>query len=61
MTSNRPPALAHERFVADRDNFVGLDLILCRDCLVHLSFANIDRAVARFRGSGALPAGHGLS
>lgn len=25
------------------------DVILCRDCLVHLSFANIDRALARFR------------
>jgi hypothetical protein len=29
------------------------DVILCRDCLVHLSFANIHRAVARFRASGA--------
>ncbi len=29
------------------------DAILCRDCLVHLSFANIERAVANFRGSGA--------
>ncbi|RXG91774.1 class I SAM-dependent methyltransferase [Bradyrhizobium zhanjiangense] len=29
------------------------DVILCRDCLVHLSFANIDRALARFRESGA--------
>jgi hypothetical protein len=28
--------------------------ILCRDCLVHLSFANIERAVANFRGSGAV-------
>ncbi|MDH2402982.1 class I SAM-dependent methyltransferase [Bradyrhizobium sp. SSUT18] len=26
MTSNRPPVLAHERFVADRDNLAGLDL-----------------------------------
>ena len=26
------------------------DAILCRDCLVHLSFANIERAVANFRG-----------
>lgn len=30
------------------------DAILCRDCLVHLSFANIDRAVANFRSSGAV-------
>jgi SAM-dependent methyltransferase len=29
------------------------DTILCRDCLVHLSFANIERAVANFRRSGA--------
>ena len=29
------------------------DVILCRDCLVHLSFANIYRAVAQFRASGA--------
>ncbi|MBR1128397.1 class I SAM-dependent methyltransferase [Bradyrhizobium iriomotense] len=26
MIPNRPPVLAHERFVADRDNFAGLDL-----------------------------------
>lgn len=26
MIANRPPVLAHERFVADRDNFAGLDL-----------------------------------
>ena len=30
------------------------DAILCRDCLVHLSFANIGRAVANFRASGAV-------
>jgi hypothetical protein len=29
------------------------DAILCRDCLVHLSFANIERVVANFRASGA--------
>lgn len=29
------------------------DAILCRDCLVHLSFANIRRAVENFRRSGA--------
>jgi SAM-dependent methyltransferase len=29
------------------------DAVLCRDCLVHLSFANIERAVANFRRSGA--------
>ena len=30
------------------------DAILCRDGLVHLSFANIARAVANFRASGAI-------
>jgi SAM-dependent methyltransferase len=29
------------------------DAILCRDCLVHLSFANIERALQNFRDSGA--------
>jgi SAM-dependent methyltransferase len=29
------------------------DAILCRDCLVHLSFANIERALQNFRRSGA--------
>jgi 2-polyprenyl-3-methyl-5-hydroxy-6-metoxy-1,4-benzoquinol methylase len=29
------------------------DVVLCRDCLVHLSFANIARAVENFRRSGA--------
>lgn len=29
------------------------DAILCRDCLVHLSFANIGRAIENFRRSGA--------
>ena len=36
-----------------RDELPGCDAILCRDCLVHLSFANIDRALANFRRSGA--------
>jgi hypothetical protein len=36
-----------------RDVLPGADLILCRDCLVHLSFDNIHRVVARFRASGA--------
>jgi hypothetical protein len=30
------------------------DAILCRDCLVHLSFANIGRALANFARSGAV-------
>jgi len=36
-----------------RDSLPRCDAILCRDCLVHLSFANIERAVANFRRSGA--------
>lgn len=41
--------------VADitRDSLPRCDVILCRDCLVHLGFQNIARAVARFRASGA--------
>ncbi|KYG20163.1 hypothetical protein SE92_07700, partial [Bradyrhizobium sp. AT1] len=47
--------LAGRFVVADitRDALPRADLILCRDCLVHLSFQNIVRAVARFRDSGA--------
>jgi SAM-dependent methyltransferase len=37
-----------------RDPLPRCDAILCRDCLVHLSFANIERAVANFRTSGAV-------
>ena len=36
-----------------RDPLPRCDAILCRDCLVHLSFANIERAMANFRRSGA--------
>jgi SAM-dependent methyltransferase len=41
--------------VADltRDPLPRCDAILCRDALVHLSFANIARALANFRKSGA--------
>jgi hypothetical protein len=35
------------------DPLPAMDAILCRDCLVHLSFANISRALAQFRASGA--------
>ena len=35
------------------DSLPRCDAILCRDCLVHLSFANIERAVGNFRRSGA--------
>lgn len=36
-----------------RDPLPNCDVVLCRDCLVHLSFANIGRAVANLRRSGA--------
>lgn len=47
--------LAGRFLVADitRDTLPRADLILCRDCLVHLSFQNIARVMARFRESGA--------
>lgn len=47
--------LAGRFLVADitRDALPPADLILCRDCLVHLSFQNIARVTARFRESGA--------
>jgi hypothetical protein len=35
------------------DPLPACEAILCRDCLVHLSFANIERAVGNFRRSGA--------
>ena len=47
--------LAGHFLVADitRDALPRADLILCRDCLVHLSFRNIAAAVERFRASSA--------
>ena len=47
--------IAGRFLVADitRDALPATDVILCRDCLVHLSFENIFRAVSRFRASGA--------
>jgi hypothetical protein len=36
-----------------RDSLPRCDAILCRDCLVHLSFDNIARAIANFQQSGA--------
>jgi hypothetical protein len=36
-----------------QDALPNADLVLCRDCLVHLSFANIQRVLANFRRSGA--------
>ena len=36
-----------------RDPLPEADLVLCRDCLVHLSFEDIDRVLANIRRSGA--------
>jgi hypothetical protein len=48
-------AIGGECHLADitSDPLPRCDAILCRDALVHLSFANIERAVANFRASGA--------
>jgi hypothetical protein len=59
IAANRGRAMRGEiagRFVmADitSDTLPAADAILCRDCLVHLSFDNIVRAVAQFRATGA--------
>lgn len=48
--------IAGEYHLADitRDSLPRCDAILCRDCLVHLSFTNIRRALANFRRCGAI-------
>jgi 2-polyprenyl-3-methyl-5-hydroxy-6-metoxy-1,4-benzoquinol methylase len=48
--------LSGEYHLADvtRDLLPRCDAILCRDCLVHLCFANIERALQKFRKSGAI-------
>jgi hypothetical protein len=47
--------ISGEYHLADitRDPLPQCDAILCRDCMVHLSFANIECAVANFKKSGA--------
>jgi hypothetical protein len=54
---SRPARSATSRnyLLADitRDPLPRADAILCRDCLVHLSFANIAAAIANFRRSGS--------
>lgn len=35
------------------DPLPGADVVLCRDCLVHLSYANIHKALANVRASGS--------
>jgi SAM-dependent methyltransferase len=56
-------AANQDRFATDRRSFVRLDLttdplpaadlVLCRDCLFHFSFAHIHQALANIRRSGA--------
>jgi hypothetical protein len=45
----------HDYLLADitGDPLPAADAILCRDCLVHFSFANIARAIENFRRTGA--------
>jgi hypothetical protein len=47
--------LAGDFLTADitKDALPCADVILCRDCLVHLSFENIGRVIKQFRASGA--------
>ncbi|GAB4115186.1 MAG: class I SAM-dependent methyltransferase [Acidobacteriota bacterium] len=47
------PGREFRRLDLTRDSLPRADLILCRDCLVHLSFADIARAVERIRASGS--------
>lgn len=44
---------SYRRLDLTRDPLPAADVVLCRDCLVHFSFANIAHAVANFRASGA--------
>jgi hypothetical protein len=50
-TADRRISFAHLDLLMDP--LPAMDAILCRDCLVHLSFANISRALAQFRASGS--------
>ncbi|HET7502615.1 MAG TPA: hypothetical protein VFK02_16455 [Kofleriaceae bacterium] len=47
------PGRRFERLDLTRDPLPPADLILCRDCLGHLPFAQIAQALANFRASGA--------
>jgi hypothetical protein len=54
--NNRQYSTEHRRFqLADLtvDPLPAFDLVLCRDCLVHLSFENIARVIANFARSGS--------
>jgi hypothetical protein len=50
-TADGRVSFAHLDLLTDR--LPAMDAILCRDCLVHLSLANISRALAQFRASGS--------
>lgn len=52
---NRHSGIKTDFLIADltRDELPYCDLILCRDCLVHLSFANVHKVLQNFRRSGA--------
>ncbi len=58
IAANRARHAAPGRLFAVLDILADLlpraDVVLCRDCLVHFSFADIGAALARFRGTGAL-------
>ncbi len=47
------PGREFVRLDLTRDPLPRADVVLCRDCLVHLSFANIHAALANIRRSGA--------
>jgi len=49
----RPGQIEFRQLDLVSDPLPAADLVLCRDCLVHLSFANINRAIANLKRSGA--------
>ncbi|MGM4919681.1 methyltransferase domain-containing protein [Tardiphaga sp. 813_E8_N1_3] len=49
----RPGHIEFRQLDLVSDPLPAVDLVLCRDCLVHLSFANINRAIANLKRSGA--------
>ncbi|MCF4129875.1 class I SAM-dependent methyltransferase (plasmid) [Methylobacterium sp. SyP6R] len=51
--TEHPPGFEFRVADITRDTLPEADAILCRDGLVHLSFSNIDGALANFRRSGA--------
>jgi hypothetical protein len=47
------PGVEFQRLDLTVDPLPRADLVLCRDCLVHLSFADVHRALANLRRSGS--------